>query len=523
MNALRRTPADHLDDVVAWLAARLRSQRWVWLIPFGVLYAMVRWPSGRIIHITAGIVALLILAWVIHRPGRALVVLVIFLPIQQVLFGFLVALHVPTEILRPAGGFKELIGAGILISALHAIHVNRTRHGLRAQFDAIDKALLCYVGVATLYLALPHLFSTFPDQISFSVRLLSWRADCGYVLLFFAVRHAPISRTDRRHFIQALVAMAVLTVLIGFYQWIAPSSFQTLIMVTGKQVQYQASVLGNSTATVTRNLGYLTNFNPLRVGSIFLSPFDMADFLLIVFAIAIERIARDNRSRASYIICAIILAALFASRVRADALAAVVIALIAMVPAPNRPIAARLRLLGAILLAAAVVIPSLGGTRFVDAQGGSVSNGGHVTEITTGIEEIYHTPLGLGIGNVAGVGDRFVLTASEQGAFTVDNTILQVGDELGIQALVPWLVLMILVWLALGRAARQSDAFAGGIRLAFVALLIAGMYHQVFLGFPVTWSLWAAIGLALRRDLWAPAPVIDGAPGNIVEIHAAPA
>jgi hypothetical protein len=519
---LLRVPGNLLDGVISWAADRLRSQRWVWIIPFAVLYAMVRWPTGRIEEITGGIVALVLLAWAIRQPGRALIALIIFLPIQPVLFGFLLAAHVPSVILRPAGGLKELLGVGILISALHALHIGRTRFDRHHQLDSIDKALLGYVAVATLYLLLPHFFSTFPDHNTFNVRLLSWRADCGYVLLFFAVRHAPISGATRRRFVQALIAMAVLTVLVGLYQWAAPNAFQHLILVTGRQVQYQTTVLGNSTTTVNRNLGYLTNFNPLRVGSIFLSPFDMADFLLIAFAISIERIARNFRSRSSYFICAIILAALFASRVRADALAAVIIALIALVPAPNRPITARLRLLAAILVAAAVVVPSLGGTRFVDAQGGSVSNGDHVTEITTGLDELYHSPLGLGIGNVAGVGDRFVLTATEQGDFTVDNTVLQVGDELGIQALVPWLVLLVLIWLALGRAARRSDAFAGGVRLAFVALMIAGLYHQVFLGFPVAWSLWAAMGLALRADPEPPAPVIDTAPGRIADIHAAP-
>jgi hypothetical protein len=429
-----------------------------------------------------------------------MIVLIAFLPLQQVGFGFLLRLHVPGQVLRPAGGLKELLGAGILISALHALHLGRTRQGLTKQLDAIDKAVLVYVGVVTLYLLFPHLFSTFPVSNKWSVRLLSWRADCGYVLLFFAVRHAPISEQARKRFVRVLMAITALTVLLAIYQWVNPVGWQNLILVTGRQVQYQTKVLGNDPVTVVRNLGYLTTHNPLRVGSIFLSPFDMVDFLLIGFALAIERIARDFRSPAGYLICGAILAAMFASRVRADALAAVVIALVAMLPTPNRPVAARLRLLGAILITAAIVVPSLGGTRFVNAQGGGQSNTAHVTEIASGVNELFHTPLGIGIGNVAGVGDRFVLAANKQGGFTVDNSVLQVGDELGIQALVPWLVLMILIWRALGRAARRAEPFAGGIRLAFLAILVAGMYHHVFLGFPVAWTLWAAIGLALKRD-----------------------
>jgi hypothetical protein len=177
------------------------------------------------------------------------------------------------------------------------------------------------------------------------------------------------------------------------------------------------------------------------------------------------------------------------------------LAVVALWPTRNRPVAARLRLLAAIVVAAAVIVPSLGGTRFVNAQGGAKSNQGHVSEFSGGLSQLARTPLGLGIGNAAGVGDRFVLGATNQGGFTVDNAILQVGDELGVQALLPWLALMVLTWLALGRAARRDDAFAGGVRLAFLGIFIAGMYHQVFLSFPVAWILWAAVGLALRpRD-----------------------
>ena len=520
MKVIASALADRADDLAHWVAARMRSQRWVWLIPVAVLYAMVRWPLARIEHIMAALVGLLILAWAVRRPGRALIALVVFLPLQPVLFGFLFAAHVPSQILRPAGGLKELIGGGILLSALHALHIGRVREGKSKQLDAIDKALLVYVAVVTAYLLAPHLFSTFPVNNKLSVRLLAWRADCGYLLVFFAARHAPIPDATRRTFVRVLMAMATLTVVVGFYQWIRPDSWTHFIMVTGAQVRYQVSVLGNDHTTVVRNLGYLTNHNPLRVGSLFLGPFDMADFLLIAFALSLERIARGLRSRVSYAVCAVIVLMLFASRVRADALAAVVIALVAMVPTPNRPIGARLRLLGAVLVAAAVVVPSIAGTRFVNAEGGGKSNSAHVTEIASGIDELIRNPLGIGIGNAAGVGDRFVLATGKQGGFTVDNAILQVGDELGFQALVPWLVLMLLVWRALGRAAREPDPFAGGVRLAFLAMFVAGMYHHVFLSFPVAWTLWAAVALALKRREPAGARAGGEARGNIEAIEA---
>ena len=224
----------------------------------------------------------------------------------------------------------------------------------------------------------------------------------------------------------------------------------------------------------------------------------MADFLLIGFALAIERIAREGRPWWGYLLCAGVVAALFASRVRADALAALVLTVFALAPAPQRPAAARLRLLAAVCVAAVIVVPSLGGTRFTNSQGGAASNRAHAGEVTAGINQLVANPLGLGIANVAGIGDRFVLPSTSQGGFTVDNSILQVGDELGIQALVPWLLMIVFTWLALSRVAEDGDAFAGGVRLAFVGLLVAGMYHHAFLNFSVSWVLWAAVGLDLK-------------------------
>jgi hypothetical protein len=470
----------------------------------------------------AAIVALGALSWAVRRPGRALVVLVIFLPLQPLLFGGLLRLGVSGTILRPAGGLKELLAAGILLSALHELYQGRKRPGARRRLDGIDKALLVYVGVATVYLLVPHLFSVVPVSDKLTARLLSWRADCGYVLLFFGVRHAPLPPEAKKRFVQALLAMTVLTVVVGFYEWAFPQAWSHFVLFSDRQVAYQVTVLHNSPATVARNLGYLLNRHPFRVGSIFFGPFDMADFLILGLAITVERITHDVRARWLYLLCAGIVAMLFASRVRADALAVVIMVVVALVPAPQRPVTARLRLLGAIVLAAVVIAPALGGTRFVNAQGGSESNRGHVTEFKVGVEQLLHYPLGLGIGNVAGVGDRFVLGARAQGGFTVDNAVLQVGDELGVQALVPWLIMVVLVWLALGRAARSTDPFAGGVRLAFLAIFIAGMYHHVFLGFPVAWVLWAGVALALRAGSTGPVAGPERGASNIEVLATAP-
>jgi hypothetical protein len=170
-------------------------------------------------------------------------------------------------------------------------------------------------------------------------------------------------------------------------------------------------------------------------------------------------------------------------------------------------------------VAAVLIVPSLGGSRFTNGQGGAASNKGHMTELRAGVAEISRTPLGMGIGNVAGVGDRVVLSSSQQGAFTTDNSVLQVGTELGVQALLPWLIMVILTWRALSRASRRGDALTGGVRLALLGILVAGLYHHVFLNFPLPWTLWAAVGLALKWPTPPNAKITTEGASNMNEPH----
>jgi hypothetical protein len=469
---------------------------------------MTRWPQARIQHIIAGVIAIGILAWAIRRPARALIALIVFLPFQLVGVPFLMRFHVPIPVLRQAGGLKELLGVGILIAGLHAIRTEKR------QLDGIDKAVIVYVAVVTLYLLFPHVFAARPPR-QWNPRLLAWRADCGYVLLFFGVRHAPISASARRLFVRVVLLIAAVTVAVAVYQWFQPHAFEHWMLYSDRQWLYQVKVLGADPSKAAEVFNRLYSFNPLRISSILLSPFDMSDFLLLPVAIAIERIARQDRSRWSYLLCAGVVFALFASRVRADGVAVMVIFLVALVPSPTRPTAARWRLLAAVCAGALLVVPSLGGTRFTNAEGGKASNQSHVTELQTGFNQLVHHPFGAGLGTIPGVGDRYLLRAHDQGQFSHDNSLLQVGDELGLQALLPYLVLLVLVWRGLSRSARRGGPFEGGVRLALLGMLVAGMYHHVFLSYPVPWTLWAAVGLAIGSSSRTAAPS-EEQPGSTI-------
>ena len=482
--------ATEIGGVNLGRALRVPRQRVLWLIPFVVLVLSYGLNEKHTADVIGLCVALGLAAIFIPRPGAALLTLIVFLPIEEVLFAFLHKLGVPGSILRPASSFKELLGLCILVAALRQIRDTRER------LDKIDIALLAYVGVATIYLIVPHLFSSLAPT-AFSPRILAWRSDCGYPLVFFATRHAPIDPKYRRYFINTVLAIAALTGLGAVYQYINPVSWSHWILLTMGQVNYQFFVLNSAPAQVASALRFVFDPSPLHVGSIFFSPFDMGDYLLITIAICGEMIGLHRRSIAYYALLAASLFAIFVSQSRSDGLAAIIVIVLIALPTPRHPSEGRLRIAAAIFLGALIIVPSLAGSRFVGAQGGAVSDSGHISEIQDGIKYILKRPLGLGLGDQPSTAVRFAADTGAPGNDISDNSITQVGDELGLQALIPWLAMVIFVLLGLKRRAKSGDTFAAQMGLALLGILIAGQFHHVFLLYAVPWTVWGGAGLAL--------------------------
>jgi hypothetical protein len=480
----------HCSRIMTSIRSPRFRQLLPWIAPVLVAAALYALSTKQIGVIIGAVIGLAVFAVMVRRPGAALIMLAVFLPLQPLGFGLLLGFHVPASILRPASSFKELMGICILVAALREFREGRQR------LDRIDKAILAYVLVVTVYLIVPHLFSAgAPSQLS--PRLLAWRSDCGYVLVFFGARHAPISARSRQRFFQVVIGIGALTAAVALFQRIAPGTWTHFVLHRAHQPQYLQFVLHDNAVAVADALRYLLNTHPLHVSSIFLSPYDMSDYLLIVAALVAERISRDARSPSNYVLLGAVVGALFFSRVRADALALVVMLVLVVLPAPRRPVEGRIRMILALLVGAALVVPSLSGSRYVGAQGGSSSATGHVKEINRGVSLLVHNPLGLGLGIQPSTITRLAGASGGQTNITTDNSITQVGDELGIQGLLPWLVLLVLTSAALARRARTADEYTTAAGLALLGVLIAGQYHHVFLVYPVPWTLWATVGLAL--------------------------
>jgi hypothetical protein len=436
----------------------------------------------------AAAIASVVFVLLVNRPGVALITLIIFMPLQLVGFGLLLGLHVPTAVLRALGGVPELLALTVLVAGLRALRDSGRR------LDRVDLALLAYVAVVTLYLFAPHLFSGFATT-QWSPRILAWRSDAGYPLVFFAARHAPITPRQKEIFLRVVLGLGALVAFFALYQRLAPQSWSNFILNTAHVATYEFKVLNLPPGVIVQNLGYIFNVSPLRVSSLYLSPFDMADFLVLVSAVAATRISSQSRGRLNYVVLAAAVAAMFFSNARSDGVAVLVILILVILPSSRRPVEGRLRLIGALLVGALILVPALAGTRFVGAQGGASTDQAHVTSIEDGIKVINQFPLGVGLGFQPSTANRFASTVAHTDIS--ENSILQVGDELGLQALIPWLAMMGLILWELKRRAAGGDRFAAAFGLALVGVMVAGLSHHVFLLLPVPWTLWAGVGLAL--------------------------
>jgi hypothetical protein len=467
----------------------------VWWVPVFVGLTVAVLPTSYIGKVVGGVLAVVVFAIVISRPGFALLALVIFLPLQLIGFALLYP-HVPGSILRPAGGISEVLSLAILAAALRELRATGRK------LDRIDIAVLLYVAVVTLYLVFPHLFAP-ASTATWTTRGYAWRSDAGYPLLFFAVRHAPIPAWVRPRFIQVVIGLGALVAALAVYQELAPASWSNFVLNTSHLGVYEVKVAGIAPYLVVQELEYLFFFTPLRVSSIFASPFDMADYLLVVVAIVAIRIRNGGRA-SNYVVLALAVAAIYYSRVRGDALAVAVLLILIALPGSRHNAAGRLRLVVVLCIGALLIVPFLANSRYVNAQGGSQSTSQHIKELEHGLTIITTHPLGLGLG--AEPSDRQGLIPGSSD--TSENAFLQVVDELGILGLLPWLAMMAFVFSALFHRARDGDVVATSFGWGLIAILIAGLTHHVFLVLTVPWTLWGGLGLALSTSRQQATPAL---------------
>jgi hypothetical protein len=446
-------------------------------------------------------------------PRRTLGLLVGLLPFDTAGLGALFHAHVPGTALRALGAWYELLVAGLVLAAL--------RH--RRRLDGLDLLALGYLVVPTFELLAPGVLST-PAVLGgfapppFSVRLLAWRADTLFVIVFLAARALVLTERARERLVGVFLGTGGIVAAIGCFELVASrrwNAFATRVLDVPSfklAVLHVHSPLGLGNVEIREVVGgHLVT----RVGSVLFSPVALGFYLVAVAAVALESVVLGPpRSRLALVVVAVAAVALLATVTRSAILSAVVAGLVILRPRstgrggrPGRDGAsagrgsarvgrARLALLG---LAAAVLLVPVAAATGATARSAAGLSGGqdvsqHLQALDRGMRAMLADPLGRGLGTAPGVGNRFDVS----GELTSESAYLQVGDELGIPELVVFVWLYVAVLRRLGRRARSDrSGLSGGLFAAGVALAVGGLFLHVWLDPNLALSFFGMSGAAL--------------------------
>jgi hypothetical protein len=457
------------------------------LLPF-VLIVFGAFTGVGLPKIVGGLIGIALLWGLSKRPVWCALAAVPVVTLQQVGLPLLWSLGMPGQVARQLGALKDVLGLALVVAAVAEIRREPRK------LDPIDKLALGYIGIVFVNLIAPQLFSPLLPA-TFSTRLLAFRYDAGYVLLFLSLRHIRFPADMRERFVRAMLGLAAVIVAGGLWERFAASNFDNFILNTAHFVDYSVQVMGQPGYQVAPTVQFLGQ-RPVHVGSFILSPHNMCDFLLVAFAFILERAARAHRWRSAIVAFVLIGVTMVFAQVRADLLAAGVLMGLVLLPRQGRRAISRVGVVAMIGVAAVLVFPLAAHSRLLGGGNASTSNTAHKGEFALAVTLMSHHPLGIGLGNNPATGNRFQLSAAQQGALTGDNSWLQVGDELGVPALIVYTAMLVAIVMALIRRGRE-EAFPNAVLLAFVGIWVAGMFHHVFLSFPQAWALWSAVGLAL--------------------------
>ncbi|MGI8850354.1 MAG: O-antigen ligase family protein [Acidimicrobiales bacterium] len=491
-----------VGDLARW---PLRRQRWVWVLPI-MMYEVAKREQTRLQTGIELLVAVALVILVARRPGKALAVFIVVLPFSTFILAALLRLGAPSAAIRGLGFWKEGIIAGVAVAGLRRMLRTRTR------LDRLDKLIVAYLVLGTLYLVLPKLLDgTLAGAfLSLHVRELGWRSDVMYLGVFLFCRYLGLSRQQVEALFRRLLVVAVLVALIGLYEYAAPGSFNHFVVHTIRVPSYEIRVLHVTLKDPTTVLTYSSTGHHVRVGSVLLNYLTVGFYFIFALGIAIELLSRGQARTWVAMSIPILGTALLVVQSRAAILGGAVTVLLGLRRQIGRSLVQRVRLtvmlsLGLLVFIPVIVISGLG-HRFVGSRG--TDNTLHNNSVHLGINIMVKYPLGLGLGTGAGGGQVAQTeaatsnsSASIPSVFIPEDQWLQIGTQIGVIGLIIYVAALVLIVRRLyprthDPGIADGSVSAGGARTALIGILVGGLFLQPFVEPVVSWTVFALCGLA---------------------------
>lgn len=459
-------------------------------VPLAVAIVMYRSPEPYIERAIAVVLAIGFLVLVQRRPERALLWLIGFIPFQLAAFSLAYRLGIPGAVLRPLGAYRDGIVIGVAVVAVRTLRAQQRR------LDAIDKLALTLIAINVLYFAFPTLFVRPADDFfagpteDFGARALALRINATPPLLFLALRHLRPSMAFRSSLTRLIFIVGLISALASIYEFTFSDSWNNLAVSTLEVPRFQLDVLDLAVRDPSDMRSYVEvgGREFTRPGGVLFDPLPNGFYLLFPLAAGIRLL---QQQKASFVgpALGLVSAALLLTYVRSALLAAAAVVLIALRNAGHRRVQLTVTLAAGVLF----VLMTAAGTGYVPRFGDPGSDKLHRSGLEGGLETLADHPMGLGLGSAPGIGSQFQTTER----VTAESAYLQVGNELGVIAMVVFVALVFVTLRRLLSARADEDAVVGWTASCGAALAIGGLFLHVWINITVALTFWAAAGTAL--------------------------
>jgi O-antigen ligase len=299
-----------------------------------------------------------------------------------------------------------------------------------------------------------------------------------------------------------VLAMGALAGGVAVYEAIAPTTWLHFLTNVIDVPRYQAVVFHHATSADSLVIhSTVGGHSFVRVGSILQSPLALGFYLCVALAIGLERLTQSRLRGWSALATLLSAAGIVATVTRSALLAGLVVILVLAWRGIRHLSPGRVRL-GLILVGIAIVIAPFAGSSAVGERTAASTSGGedastHVQAVQAGFDAIIAQPFGRGLGTAPGIGQRFQV----HGTLTSEDAYLQVGNELGIIAMVLFVLLLLSLVSHLRRAPPNGVVAPTALFAAGCGLIVGGLFLHVWLDFPTSLTFWGIAGVALNPSL----------------------
>lgn len=424
-----------------------------------------------------GVLFLGLVAVTWSSPVAAFVALVVGLPFHQVVLAWLYGHGAPIRALGLMRFWKEFLIAVLILRYLS---------GSTVSWSLVDRLVLAFVTLSVAYVLLPIGPPVY-------VRLLGFRQECLFLVLFFLARHMPMKGATLTRVEPAVLTAGVVVAALAIWNALAPGGFADWIQSTGLNTYRLAAldVVGPPVIAIgsQRGLGII------RAGSIFLSPVATAYFLMIAVGVALGRLGRDHRTAWSGLAGLICVVGVLSTRTRSAIALIPLLAAAAWLRTRRRGRVSTVLVVGAVAL-----LPLVGSLQLTTRLASGLdprdsSTAGHIEALIYSRDRVINNPFGTGLGTSSAVSRRFQV----DGSITNESWYFQVATELGLLGLAIYAFFVMLTLRALWLVAQRSDVGVGPFCL-MLALVVGGLVLHNLEEAAVAWTGWILAGLALRRS-----------------------